>query len=215
MVIKVEQFSSDLRQYEGTASEILKPYIESVLGDLEGISDLEVLQQINVVYRARTLIRLILSGIEIASNDDEALKFMKQEKDFQNIPELPVKPELIQRLAKQLYNSINPQRGETIVLSGSQANHQVFIELVNLCEKNGVDVVIEIIDYEMDAIMLNKAENNGVQALAKERMSLYQQVNKMLQIYRNMDSSVHFDNEKIAGYRSLFTINRRIRSIGG
>jgi len=75
--------------------------------------------------------------------------------------------------------------------------------------------VIEIIDYEMDAIMLNKAENNGVQALAKERMSLYQQVNKMLQIYRNMDSSVHFDNEKIAGYRSLFTINRRIRSIGG
>lgn len=165
---------------------------------LQGIRTIDIEKDlrkgIDEVYKARNLIRLLLSGIKIEG--DMLTKIADD--SLENVELIPVEQELIESLAKQLYKSANTKEGDALVIRGSPKNIQILEAIARLCIKDGMKFIFDFVNNDIEAILINKSEDEGIDRLAEEEMSLYKGINKRVTARNTID--VKFDDKKKARY---------------
>lgn len=139
---------------------------------IEADAELSLREGMDAAYQARNLVRLMISGIAI---DDERLVQIADDSLAQT-ESLGIKPELIEGLARSLYEARKPKPGETIAITGAKRNIEILEAIARLCIADDVNFVIDISNGEIDAVMINNADDEGIQRLGEERVKLYEPV---------------------------------------
>lgn len=196
---------SALEEVQIDVPDILKDRIAAIIRRLDEIEEggMSLRETMDVVFRAKNLVRLKISGIQLEEGErllqiaDENLA----EEELLNIPE-----SLIKQLAEMLYKSKAPKEGDTIVISGVRQNIQILEEIARLCIADGVNFLFEIIDQEFEADLINKVtDEQSLQKLAEERISLYAPYNLRLAVMSNPDPSIYIDSDKMNKYGEFLT----------
>lgn len=148
--------------------------LDAALRNLDEVKtnpELSLREGMDAAYKARNLIRLMISGIEV---DNERLVQIADD-NLEN-ESLGIAPSLIEGLAKSLYEAKKPKPGETIAITGAKRNIEILEAIARLCIADGVNFVIDVSNGEIDAIMINNADDEGINRLGAERVKLYEPV---------------------------------------
>ncbi|MEK7086042.1 MAG: aminopeptidase, partial [Patescibacteria group bacterium] len=164
------------RDAQGTLGQKLEIALTG-LGKLETGADLSLREGMDAAYKARNLIRLMISGISIY---DERLVQIADD-SLMGTESLGIKPELIEGLAKSLYEAKKTKSGETIAITGAKRNIEILEAIARLCIADGVNFVIDVSNGDIDAVMINNADDGGLQRLGEERVKLYEPVKTKLE----------------------------------
>lgn len=195
MGVIIEKLQSNLTELATMADDPTKGKVDIALHKLEHIEEEETLRgRIDAVYKARNLVRLMVSGIEV--NGERLVQFADD--SLQGVESLGIEPELIRGLAKSLFEAKRPKAGETIAIAGAKRNIEIIEEIARLCVENGVNFVIDIMDDNLEAVLINNADDEGIARLGNERFNVYEGVNIKLEARSN--SSAQIDPVKMKKY---------------
>lgn len=158
-------------------------------------------EAIDTVYRARNLVRLQLSGIDVEGESliplaDDSLK---------DVPKLPIDEALIKGVAKRLFESARKVPGDKLMIKGSKGNIQIIEEIARLCIADGVDFGIDIVNHELEAAIVNGATDPGLEALGGEYCDYYGPYPAEAEARSNPDPSIEFDPDKLKRLSELKT----------
>ena len=99
----------------------------------------------------------------------------------------------IKTLASALFEGQNPQRGKTIMIAGARQNIQIIEEVARICTEKGVNFVLDITDYETEMVLVNNADEAGIDRLVAERLSLYEPIRTRLEARSLPGPSIAFN----------------------
>lgn len=177
---------------------------------LEKMPDEDVLfEAMDTIYQTRNLIRLAISGIQ----PDQLQLDNAAEDSLLDFESLPVDPELIKGLAEKLYTSAKVRKGETLVMAGAKENIQIFAAIARLATADGVNFYLDIHNGELEAILLNSADDEGLAALAKEKKELYDEAKAKIEARSNPSPDAGYEADKSEAYQKLLaSLNKRYES---
>lgn len=165
-------------------------------------------EAIDTVYKARNLVRLKLSGIEV---EDERLLPLADD-TLRDVPKLPVDESLIKGVAKRLYDSARKVPGERLMIAGAKRNIQIIEEIARLCIADGIDFGIDIVNDELEATLVNEATDDGLKALGDEYYSHYQEYPARAEARSNADPSIKFDPDRLTAWsRQKAPLNKQFQ----
>lgn len=169
----------------------------------------ELRKSMDVLYKKRNLARLQTSGIKVDS--EQLLKITHD--SLEDVEPLPVDQESIRKLARQLYNAAKLRGADALAITGAKSNIQILEEIARLCIDDGIKFSLDIHSDEIEAILLNQADENGLKALAEEKMSVYDGIRMKLEARSNPSSCVNSDLEQLKKYQELLApLSHRLTS---
>ena len=201
MGIDVAKLATDLETLQHDLPKSMKETAQTTLKDLSDVKDgtIENLrEQMDAAYKARNLTRLAISGIQV---DDEKLLQVATD-NLTNVESLGITPALIKNLAENIYKTNSLQPGQTVVIGGSRRNIEIIEEIARLCVNNDINFVIDIVNPEVNAILINNSDDEGLKKLAQERYDMHQPVKANLVAFSN--PAIDYDAEKITKFRKAF-----------
>lgn len=198
MALLINRVREHLEEAQGFFTEESEGDIQAVLenrmAQLDAVELSEdVVKQMDAVYKARNVIRLLLSGIEV--DGERLVKFAND--TLTGVEPLPVARKLIRGLARQLYNSARAQGDDKLVISGAKRNLQILEEIARMCIEDGVDFSLDIVNDRFKVILVNGADANGLQDLAKEEMALYDGIGARVEVRANAGPGVDFNSDQL------------------
>ena len=207
----LEAVAKDIKTINENFPEGMEDIVKMIVKTLKKVKNgtIDTLrEQMNAAYKARNLTRLAISGIQI---DNEKLLQIAAD-SLKTVKPIGIDPELIESLAETIFNAQSPKEGETIAITGAKRNIEILEAIARICIRKGVDFVIDISNDEINAILINNANDEGLKRLAKERYDLYEPIKTKLAAYSNPDAK--FDQDKMMKYlKELSPHANRIRNL--
>lgn len=164
------------------------------LDEPDADSERPLREKMDAAYQARNLVRLMISGIEV---DGERLVKIADD-SLMNVESLGIDPSLVKGLAKSLYEAKKAKPGETIAIAGSTRNIEIIEEIARLCIADDVNFVLDIYNSDLEAIMVNNADDEGITRLGEERTATYDPTKIKLEARSN--STAEFDPAQMGKY---------------
>ncbi|MFA4814503.1 MAG: aminopeptidase [Candidatus Gracilibacteria bacterium] len=161
------------------------------LGAIDAERDLS--EAIDTVYRARNLVRLKLSGINV---EEERLIPLADD-SLRNVPKLPLDESLIKGVAKRLFESARRVPGGRLMIAGNKRNIQIMEEIARLCIAGGTEFGIDIVSDELEAALVNGATDEGLEALGKEYCDFYWEYPARAEARGNPDPDIKFNPDRL------------------
>lgn len=189
---------SGVDQQTGWFQDRVRQSVEN-LGTIDAEKDLS--EAMDTVYKARNLVRLKLSGIDI---EGERL-IPLADNTLRDVPKLPVDESLIKGVAKRLYESARKVPGERLMIAGAKRNIQIIEEIARLCVADGIDFGIDIVNDELEATLINDATDDGLIALGEEYCNYYREYPARAEARSNLDPSIKFNPDRLTAWSKLKT----------
>lgn len=190
-----------------TPPAVLVDRIDSRKAALDFSDEDPLLRRLNSVHQARTLTRLLLSGVRL--DDDSLIGFADD--SLEDVESLGIDPTLIEGLAHNLYKSSLVKPGEKLVIIGDKRNIEILEAVARLAVEDGVDFVFDILDHELVAAIIN-ASREGMQRVADYNVALYSHAKALIDVRSNPDPSISFDTEKRATFVEMNSrFSRRLK----
>ncbi|MBT4916873.1 aminopeptidase [Candidatus Peregrinibacteria bacterium] len=199
MGIDVSKIRVELEEQRQNLPTEISDTVEDVLQKLNQVQQggiLEIREQMDAAYRARTLTRLAISAVEV--DGDKLLQIAND--SLTNVETLGIDPSLIQNLAKMIFAGQKIKPGEAVIIAGAKRNIEVLEEIARLCLANGIDFIIDIASDETNQILINNASDEGLQALGEERSRHYAPAKTLLAAHSN--PYLEFEPERNQIYQS-------------
>lgn len=185
---------------ESECRSSLRKKLDVSLSAISGMdAEKDLPDAIDAVYQARNLVRLAISGIKLS---DERLLLVASD-SLKDVPKLPVDDDLINGLAKTIFESARKVPGERLMIAGSKKNIQIIEEIARLCIQNGIDFGIDVSDDELGAVLINESDDAGLQALADEQIAYYKDYPAQAAARSNSDPSIKFNPDQLKKWSTM------------
>lgn len=198
MGIDTLSVSKELTELSGNLSGEAATFVGGVLEEVRIMDSSDgpenIREDMDTVYKARNFVRLLVSGIEL--DHDRLIQFADD--SLEDVESLGVDPSLIKGLAKSLFDAHSPKAGDKISITGAKRNIEILEEIARLCIENDIDYVVDIMGDDIEAELINNADDEGLAALGAERVNLYKGIGVKLEARSN--SSADVDSGNIGKY---------------
>ncbi|MBI2464065.1 aminopeptidase [Candidatus Peregrinibacteria bacterium] len=178
--------------------------IDDCANRIKNFANKPIQEVFDVAYVARDIVKIVFS--EISAAQGEELLQQTRKESLKDISVFPIDQELIDGLARLLYNSGKTKSGDTVVLGGTKDNFQVVLALARLCEQNGVRYFVDIRNDPLKAELIKNASEEGLKRLSFEEDDFFARergVTKTLSAWSNMKINIKTDEEKVRYERFL------------
>lgn len=211
MSIDVSKISADLEKNKQKLPKLIAATADIVLKKLQDVEDGTVdnlKNQLDAAFQARNLTRLAISGIEV--DEGKLLKIAND--NLVDVKPLGIEPSLIKNLARMIFEGQKrPGPGETVIIAGAKRNIEVLEEIARLCAENEINFVIDIASDEINTILINNSDDEGLERLGQERIDLYAPATTLLAAHSN--PTAEYDFSKNTKYQSAQNeLRRRIEN---
>lgn len=182
----------------------LKAVIDLLLQEYADALQPPISKQLNFVHKAQRLIKL--AATKAYENKELTRKILNApDPCWSQMKSIPVKRELTQALAYQLFTSSGAISGEKIVIATTEEGKDITEELLSLCLRNGVDFELGIKDPLRMVYMINELSEDALQRLSDLNLKKYEGVHREIIIssYSDIETKKMIDEEKNKVYRKM------------
>lgn len=198
MALFIQKVRDDLEAV--SSNPALAEAVRDAIRVLDGANEgNDLMEQMDAVYKGRNLVRLAISGIAIG--DERLIEFAND--SIKDVAPLPVAPELVDGLAAQLYKSATAMGDDKLIISGAKSNLQILEAIARMCIRDGREFVLDVVNHQMNAVLINNATDDGLERLAGESVDLFNHVGARVEARGSADKSIGFDQDKLKRFSAM------------
>lgn len=86
---------------------------------------------------------------------------------------------------------------DKFIISGAKSNLQILEAIARMCVRDGREFVLDVVNHQMNAVLINNATDDGLEKLAAESVDLFNHVGARIEARGSADKSIGFDQDKL------------------